>query len=176
MVVNQINFTYIPAEDRLLLRINTHDRAEIRFWLTRSIVIQLLSSLSHAEGQMVEPVRWNTRNSSQRQIMQQFEQAALAAEPDFKSQFVPEAASYPLGDMPVLVTKIGIRTEFDHTVSVFELATNQTLTINFDSQLAAGFYKLLCDIVMATDWNLPRPLISMTAISFFNVAESQTVH
>ena len=168
LIVNQINAAYIPVEDRLLLRINTQDRAEIRFWLTRSIVLQLLLNLSQEESLIAGPACWNLDGS--------FSQAVSSQQSDFTTQYISEAASYPLGDVPLLVTKIVVKCEAEQTVYAFELATNQTITINFDSTLAGNFHKLLCDVVKTGGWNPPKELFSLTATPFFNVAESKTVH
>ncbi len=42
MSIQQFNGEWIPREDRLLLRINTSNDEEFRFWLTRLMLKNLL--------------------------------------------------------------------------------------------------------------------------------------
>ena len=176
MNLNQINLGYLPAEDRVLMRINTSERAELRFWLTRRVFIQLSQTMQLAQRQLGSSIHSDLGNAPQLQVVQQFEQAALAAEADLKSDYVAEAASFPLGETPTLVTNVIIKTEGALISGSFELATNQTITINFDPKLAAGFSKLLTDLIKVCDWNIPRQSIAMPAVPLFNLAESKTVH
>ena len=45
MGIKQLNGTYIPAEDRIVLRVSTDAGEEFRFWLTRPVTAQLLGSI-----------------------------------------------------------------------------------------------------------------------------------
>lgn len=174
MKIRQINVTYIPLEDRILLRINTDDNAELRFWLTRAVVIQLLTGLTRTECLMNDPKIVN--NPQVAEAIRLFEQETTAAKVEFTANFSASAVSYPMGEVPQLVTKLSIRNETDHAATVFELANNQTITINFDPQMLSSFYKLLCDIVKISGWNLPQQQLSVAAFSRFWLAESQTIH
>ncbi len=44
-MINQFSANYDPSEDRILLRFNTTDLKEFRFWLTRRSTEQLLNVL-----------------------------------------------------------------------------------------------------------------------------------
>ena len=44
-MINQFSANYDPAEDRILLRFNTKDLKEFRFWLTRRSTDMLLDVL-----------------------------------------------------------------------------------------------------------------------------------
>jgi len=172
--IRQINVTYIPLEDRILLRINTDDNAELRFWLTRAVVIQLLSGLTKTECLMAGPKIVN--NPQVAQAIRLFEQETAAAKVDFTANFSANAVLYPLGEVPQLVTTLRIMNATDHAATIFELANNQTITINFDPQMLGSFYKLLCDIVKISSWNLPQQQLSVAAFPRFWLAESQTIH
>ena len=43
--LHQLHVEYAPAEDRILLKFNTVDRQELRFWLTRKFVKSFWDSL-----------------------------------------------------------------------------------------------------------------------------------
>ena len=51
MTIDQINASYFLQEDRLLLRINTANREEFQFWLTRRVALFIAASLNHFVGQ-----------------------------------------------------------------------------------------------------------------------------
>ena len=58
MDLKQIQITYQPAEDRLLLRLSGGERDEFRFWLTRRLVSVMAEPLrKHLKGQSLNPDR-----------------------------------------------------------------------------------------------------------------------
>ena len=44
--INQIQIAYSPEEDRILFRVNSMDRKEFRFWLTRRFTVLLVKVLT----------------------------------------------------------------------------------------------------------------------------------
>ena len=46
MGIKQLNGGYVPAEDRILLRVSTDEGQEFRFWLTRPVTARLLAATS----------------------------------------------------------------------------------------------------------------------------------
>jgi len=174
MTINQINLSYHPAEDRLLLRINTGDSAEFRIWLTRSAVIGILSSLDHLQL-VLEAKEVKTKTSAEDAI-RKFEQDASDQEMQFGTGFQP-AATFPLGEAPLLLINFSIENSESGFTVVFELANNLKLDIKLQPRMATDLHKLICRIIKSCDWNLPQQHLSRRPpLPFFHVAESETVH
>ena len=41
MQIHQMSVTYLPEQDRILMRINTTEGEEMRMWLTRRLMVGL---------------------------------------------------------------------------------------------------------------------------------------
>ena len=50
MNIHQLSVTYDPLEDRVLLRVNTTTQEEVRVWLTRRMLTQMLPHLPREIG------------------------------------------------------------------------------------------------------------------------------
>ena len=53
MGIKQLNGGYVPAEDRILLRVSTDANEEFRFWLTRHIVKNIIGGCQTLAQQML---------------------------------------------------------------------------------------------------------------------------
>jgi hypothetical protein len=101
--LHQIHVDYVPAEDRALLKFNTMDRQELRFWLTRRFaksfwdsLQQLLADTGRARAQP---------DPALRKAMVGFEQEEAAPAERFGKAFADAPAGFPLGEEPVLLTR-----------------------------------------------------------------------
>lgn len=105
--LQQLQVTYVPAEDRILLRVSTTDRQELRFWLTRRLVVRLLPGLDDVLAR--EPAVGTQPSADARREIFRFRQQKALAEADFKTAYREDAESFPLGRHPVLVSTIRMR-------------------------------------------------------------------
>jgi hypothetical protein len=112
MGIKQLNGGYVPAEDRILLRVSTDANEEFRFWLTRPITTHLLAAnrtiTARAIAQKFPP--------QVAQTVTEFEQQAVAQQTKLDDEFVP-GATFPLGEAPSLVVKFNV-TPIEHGVSL----------------------------------------------------------
>lgn len=173
MQINQVNISYQSAEDRLLMRINTRDAAEIRLWLTRAVVARMLTGLSQSEEQLMGHEARTTANPLLHLAIEQFDREASMTENYVTTQFTATASRYPLGQQPLLVVRLDAKTKADHVSFSFSLSSNQVITLNLTSAMVASITRLLHEALKNVDWNLPyfamkRPIIS--------VPPSETVH
>jgi len=174
--LKQINLSYATDEDRILMRINTDDRSEFRFWLTRRIITQIRAGLEQVQHQVAVSIHTDISDKSQLKAVQQFEQATLAEQSDFSSGFAIDATSYPLGEAPLLIVSATMKASGDHTIGTFHFAADQQIAIDFDPKLAAGFVGLLNDILKSCDWNLTAVAALPPAPTFFDFPDKKTLH
>jgi hypothetical protein len=157
--MNQINITFNPLEDRLLLRTTTkqNDAAlEYKIWLTRRLVkllIPVLDKMLENESQVLTQVSGDNRKA-----VLEFQQQAALAQTDFSTPYSTENKQTPLGDDPLLVSKIhagkdqngkpvlSLKTEDDKGVS---LGMTTQMIHSFKSLLANGMSKAGWDINLA---------------------------
>lgn len=149
--IQQLQMSYSAEEDRVLLRINTTDQEEFRFWLTRrycGLIIQALHAHRSADPDVsvqATPVA--------KQAVQDFKQEAANSEGNFDQPF-QSADSYPLGETPRLAQTLKYRVETGKLVLTIEPKSGSGITITLDSKLNFNFTKLLQSAVRAGVWQL----------------------
>lgn len=146
MQLQQVNFTYFPIEDRILMRIVANEEDEIRIWLTRkslsSFVPQSQSWINQTDGTPQSAVKSFAR-----------EQAAVNAD---TSKPFREGKNFPLGETPNLASALIIETEQGYSRIIIDFANNQRLTLNLAEEALAGIQKILNETITAANWNLAK--------------------
>ncbi|MBF0273006.1 MAG: hypothetical protein HQL98_13230 [Magnetococcales bacterium] len=154
--VHQLQAAYAPVEDRLLLRINTTDAMEFRFWLTRRFVQRLWPALrqtlehhTHLTGVGDQTVR---------AAMLEFMHEHATAATDFKAPFEESPSKVmPLGQQPILAAHARIAAvPGQDQIRMLHLHPEQGYGIELamDTQLLHAFCKLLADAVASAEWQL----------------------
>ena len=149
--ISQLQMSYSPEEDRVLLRLNTTSTEEFRFWLTRrycQLIVQALSAHRAADpdvSNQVSPVA--------RKAVEEFKQEAANAGVNFKDDFKP-SDSFPLGENPVLAHKLIYKTSGSKLALTMEPKSGQGVTIVLDSSLNFNVTKLLKSAGEAGNWGL----------------------
>jgi len=153
MKINQINLNYSLSEDRLLFRLNTHDKTEFRMWLTRAMSIKLLGLLNQA---VTINLGHERRDLAQPAIeaVAEFRREAVLAEADYKTDFVSAGAVYPLGEQPILVTDVTLDSARPAPELGFQLAVKQVVNLSLDYQLGLSISKLLSDVLSGVNWGI----------------------
>jgi hypothetical protein len=147
-MITQLNATYVPLEDRVLFKFNTADASEFRLWLTRNMVLQIMSVCSIAAVKVEElahPV-------AQAQSIAEFKQQAVEQATTF-TEYKP-ASVCPLGEEPVLVNRLHMRIEGKQYVLVLGLVIGKDLTLRLNEDLLAKMRLLLNTIQEKAQWGL----------------------
>jgi len=149
--INQLQVSYSPEEDRVLLRLNTTTAEEFRFWLTRrycQLMVQALGAHRAADpdvSNQVSPVA--------RQAVEEFKQEAANAGGNFNDDFKP-SDTFPLGESPVLAHKLSYKVSESKLVLTIAPVSGQGVTIVLDSSLNFNVTKLLKSAGEAGKWGL----------------------
>lgn len=158
--IHQINLLYDPLQDRALLRVNTSDACEIRFWLTRRFVQLLWPNLVKL-FEHNEVVRRQPTPEVKREVLSFQHHGALEAS-NFKQPFAEKPnVNYPLGDAPLLVTKAKITRGADgRHLLVLCPANAQTVQIALTDTLLHSLCKLLADTANKAGWGLSLTVVA----------------
>ena len=151
--LNQIQMSFAPAEDRLLLRISATDGTEYRFWLTRRYVQLLWPVLTKILANHPQ-VREQVTNQAKETVLSfQHEQAVQQA--DFKQSFKEHPAALPLGDAPLLLAKAQLKPGPDagNTLSLLP-EQGQGIDLAMNTEMVHAFVRLLITTTAKTDWAL----------------------
>lgn len=159
MSIKQFNGTYHPLEDRLQVRFNTPNDEEFRLWLTRRLTLHLL----HFCEQFAHRQLSTKHLPAIVKDIDEFEQQALKQKADFSTAYAP-SQTLPLGNLPILVTGITLKTidvtENSHVNLSFLLENNMNIGLTISRDMLNAIRLLLDDLVAASGWK--RTTIDMT--------------
>jgi len=152
MRLHQIRIDYQPEHDRLLLRVNTDEGAELRFWLTRRFVKGLWPVLLKAAETVGEARAQSDPNV--RKAMLEFEHEKALQQADFATPY-KAASNLPLGAEPLLLTRLRAQPDGrGNVVFAMHPAQGQGMDLAMDTMLLHSFTRLIQGAVATTDWDI----------------------
>ena len=151
--LHQFQMAFVAEQDRILLRISTQDKAELRLWMTRRVVRLLWGTLL----KMIKavPEKDTSIEPHRREAILQFEHQSAVEQADFKTPFQEAADSYPLGEEGILVARIQISKK-PNGAYILKLTPKQGkgVTINLDEKLMHSFMEMLINSSKRAEWDL----------------------
>jgi hypothetical protein len=152
MNIHQIQMSYVAQEDRILLRIATAERAEFRFWMTRRYVKLLWNVLL----KMLErdPAAVVHADENVRRAMIGFQHASAVSGGEFSKPFEENIAQMPLGESPVLLSRISGKQPGQQQILSLHPEKGQGIDLGVNTSLLHMISKLLVDAVNLSDWDL----------------------
>ena len=151
MSIRQLNASYAPEEDRVMLRFTTDIQEEYRFWLTRAVVAALLQ---HAQTLAVKALEQH-HSAQQAKAVAHFKQQTLAQTATF-TQF-EGATRFPFGAEPVLVKSVEAHIQAQTPVLVLHMARGQKFSLRLNEELMGKLQLLLKKMSAAARWALDLP-------------------
>lgn len=153
MRLNQIKIEFVPEHDRLQLRLATDSGAEVLLWLTRRCVKRLwplLIGIAQASPEIALQANPEARRAL---LGLRHERAIRAA--DFSKPYREVARERPLGQQPLLVTRIQPRRdEQGRQVLGLLPAVGQGVHLTLDDNLLHGLVRLIQSAAARADWDL----------------------
>ncbi len=144
--LHQINISYIPVEDRLMMRINTKQGVEYRIWLTRRFT-GILTGLLTKE---IDRLGGIPALASTDQTRAMFKQGAM--EKPYEAEKVVEL---PLGQDGILAHKINYQSNADSSLALEILPPKgKGINPNLNKSLLFMFYNLLMQACNQSEWGL----------------------
>lgn len=157
MNIRQINAAYLPEEDRILLRVTLVGGDELRFWLTRASVRDYLPKaqawMAASEAPPAPSGRVERSLPAASQAMEAFRREKAAAQSDFSQPLVP-GERLPLGEVPVLVTRVELQAEAEKLL--LHMVDKRIATMNLGATLLPGTLRLLREVIGGVDWGFQQ--------------------
>jgi hypothetical protein len=155
--IAQIQINHLPVEDRMLLRMATSEGQEYRLWLTRRYVKLLGPILKEiAAG---HPIVQAQQDLAARETIAAFEHERAMHGQDFTTPFHEQERALPLGDAPILLSRIEVR---DLPDGLKMLRMHPELGLGIDLTLD---YRLLHALIAVLDAGLGRSEWDLPTIS-----------
>lgn len=151
--IRQIFINYVPAQDRILVRVSTTDNNEIRMWLTRRFVTVLWPAMLN----MLEsdPSVVGQSNTQIKQEVLSFRHEEAISKTRFTTNYQSPPQTKPVNQVPFLITKLSTkRLDNGRTQLVFGTASRRSLQFVVDRTLTHSLCKLIADCASKAKWGL----------------------
>ena len=161
MILHQLQATYQPHQDRILLRLNTTENEELRVWLTRRMMKGLLPNLVQITTELVnrqpQPA---SHDSTKPHALANFKKQEALALADFSKPFESNSPVLPLGGNPLLISSVHmtplqagqLRLGFEEAADGANPARSFSVTMT--QPVFHSLLHLLESTLTATQWNL----------------------
>lgn len=150
--VRQMQMQYDPEEDRILFRINSGDRQEFRFWLTRRYAALLLRVLG--EHVAADPDVSTQVDPTARAAVTQFKQEQARSQADFGKPFDEAPAEFPLGADALLAHKVTGGRRGDDLILGIHPKSGQGINMTLSQSLNLNLTHMLTDAVRRAQWGI----------------------
>ncbi len=149
--VSQIQASYHPAEDRILLNIKTLNEHVYLAWITRRFM-KLMIPVLHGQHPTSGKALFDEKTS----MVQQAKKEQTHLQGDYQSAYkVPENPSYPLGEKPILLAKITFKDIYtDKGSLVLEPEKGQGIILPYHPDLLGPLIKIFGQALASSDWAL----------------------
>ncbi len=165
MNIAQLSITYLPEQDRILVKILTQDQQELRLWLTRKLTAgawPLLQRvvLEHTAAFVASTPKVAAVGEPARQAMAEFKRAETLEKADFSTPYAGNPKWMPLGGEPLLVSELKIspkpegRMHLHFAEKPANTSAGRGFDVTLEQTLIHGLMKLLESAISVADWAL----------------------
>lgn len=158
MNIHQLSVHHDERQDRLLLRFNTQDQQEFRFWLTRRMTLRLLPAIEQSALRLeaAQPGVAVADTPSQH-LLTELKRDAFLKKADFTTPFESQPAQLPLGEVPMLITDAHLNLKPNGTLDISledksDAARIQTCQLHLQVSLVHGMMHLIQQATEKAQW------------------------
>lgn len=167
MNIHQLSVNYLQEHDRILMRVNTTNAAELRLWFTRRLalgfaplltrlVTQHTATQEAAQSQYISPLA--TSDTATQQMMADFKKQEHLQKSDFQTPFKDQPNQLPLGGEPLLVTEVNItpmpsgQMQLVFSEKLPDVSQPRSFTMALEANLTHGLLHLLDKAIATSLW------------------------
>jgi hypothetical protein len=165
MQIHQMSVTYLPEQDRILMRVNTTDDEEMRMWLTRRLMVGLWPLLSkllteHLLKLESAGASLSGANAELKKMLAEFRKEEFLQHADFDTPY--KEGQKPLPEEPLLVTDVDatplatgpLRLNFNERPPNGD-AKPRSYQMEMQPKLMQGLMHLLDQAMLQSQWREP---------------------
>ena len=157
MQLQQLNLSYHPMEDRMVLSLNSTTGDVLQFYLTRRFIKAWLPKLSKAL--QVSSVGQATSESDvASQAIRDFEHEKAVSEANIKQSFSPAKPNeFPPDKTPTLILRGQIKSTDKEQVKILGLYPTEGLEgieVRLDDKMLHSLYHLVQKVIQVAAWDI----------------------
>ena len=155
--LRQISAMHDPEQDRILLRINSSDGAEMRFWITRRYLLLLRQTLGNMAGRLSATHAGAAVPAATPGSYSDYSREQAVKDGEFRTGYQPGTV-LPLGKTPVLLNRLSARAAPAGSNLILSLhpAQGQGIDLNMDENLVHAFTQVIEAAAQKADWGIVR--------------------
>ncbi len=170
MNLERITVEFHAEEDRLMLRVSFDKTAEIQFWLTRRLVMRVWPVL--LQMAQARPDIQLQRSPEARNALLGFQHEKALHEVQFSQATNEPGREHPLGNAPIVVSKVRARRNQKGQTILSLLPRQGTgVDLTLGDTLLHGVLKLMQDTASKAEWGL-----ALAVPTLARAAEEATNH
>ncbi|MCB1645078.1 MAG: hypothetical protein KDI36_06475 [Pseudomonadales bacterium] len=154
--ISQMQMLYIPEEDRILFRVNSVDRQEFRFWITRRYAILMFRVLK--EHWDSDPDISVQATPEAKEALRNFKQEQATSGADFSKEFADQPAEMPLGEEAKLAFKLTYNIQGQNMLLGIEPQTGKGISMTINRSINSSLTQLLRAAVSKAEWRLDEQM------------------
>lgn len=158
MNIHQLSVSYEERQDRILLRLNTLDKQEFRFWLTRRMCLRLMPAIDQSVVRLeASQPGVAAPDPTAQKILTEIKREAFLEKADFSTPFEAKAVQRPLGEEPMLITdaQLSLQSAGGLLVTFREKSTDgqvKSCQLNLQASLVHGLVHLIQQALAKAEW------------------------
>ena len=148
--INQLQMLYVPEEDRILFRVNTTQREQFRFWVTRRYALLMLKVLN--EHQETDPDISMQESIEARQAIKSFKEERAMTSANFNEAFEEGANELPLGEEIPVAFKLSYQVNEGNLNIAIQPKEGQGINMAIDRNINISLTNLLMNAAQKGEW------------------------
>ena len=160
--ISQLQMVYVAEEDRILFRVNSTDKKEYRFWVTRRYAMLLAKVLG--DHKQSDPDISSQVTQQAKAAVQSFKKEKARDDATFGEKFKGEGNEYPLGQDVQLAFKLSYNRKDNGTLHLtVQPKDGQGISIVINQDINTTLTQLLITAGRQGDWKLEEIEAEMRA-------------
>lgn len=148
--ISQMQMLYSPEEDRILFRVNSTQRQQFRFWITRRYALLMLKVLrDHLEA---DPDISMQETPEAKEAVKSFKQEQAVTSANFREKFDESANELPLGDDIPVAFKLTYNLNSGNLNIGIQPREGQGINMAIDRDINISLTQLLLGAAQKGEW------------------------
>ncbi len=148
--INQMQMLYNPEEDRILFRVNSTEKKEFRFWITRRFTFLLRKVLrDHLDA---DPDVSMQDSLDAKMAVKKFKQENALVDADFERKFNEEPDELPMGDEIPVAFKLTYEIRDENLHMSIQPKTGQGMNMVLNRKINSSLMELLMSSIRKANW------------------------
>lgn len=148
--IKQIQASYHPVEDRILLKLHTGQQS-LQAWITRRYLKLLIPAI-----QGIHPKTGDAMFEPKKQAVSEMQSQQVQSQGNYEKPYEePKEIEQPLGEAPILLAKMTFKNlNSENPEILLEPEVGAGLALSYSPMLLGALHKILGQTLEKTDWML----------------------